>query len=381
MQLMMRTLLIVVVLTHQALACLWDRDTVAEEVKGRPELAKLIVGWFDRFPPTYYQMRLERVTKAIEGNPRNLDLYDDAGVACDRLGRSNEAIAWMARKKSVLDSMSEGDSKDHRYRYLANLGTFHAHRWVLHSKEIREADLSDLRQSEQLIAAAIKDNPDAHFGREIYQLLAIRWLLWDGNSPIKMDEEIFLTFDETHWVRTMVYESNEPHSKGISGLIQLGAAWQSPDAFRSLAAVLDSEKLASLAELAYLREKELVSSGKASIHPVARVREQIHPGSSRFLEDPKPVRDYFPIARAAADRRNAAWIAYQEERFAKGMHPDTHPDFWNAWVEPAFPRPPKISPMQRFLSPRGGIMIVGFLAGAGLLAILTVRFMRRMVAG
>ena len=95
----------------------------------------------------------------------------------------------MKKKKAALDSLTGNEAKDHRYRYLANLGTFHAHRWVSQTAEKRNTDLSDLRRSEELITQAIKENPDAHFGREIYQLMAIRWLLWDGKSPFEFADD------------------------------------------------------------------------------------------------------------------------------------------------------------------------------------------------
>ncbi len=350
---MRKILLFLFLFTSLTFACLWDRDTLAEEAKRRPDSLKIIVGWFDRYPPTYYEMRLERVSKELEAAPDDLGLHDDAAVACERLGRIDEAIGWMTKKKALLDSLPESEAKEHRYRYLSNLGTFHLHRWISQPQPQRESQLGDLRQSEKLIAQAIEDNPDAHFGREIYQLMAIRWLLWDGVSPIQEQEDTIFTHDETHWVAAPMRGPDLGHVDGISGLIQLGLAWESPDAFRTLAAALDSDKLSSIAELAYQRESELLSAGKGSLHPVAQVRETIpiiSKGKSRFLldKDRQSVRDYFPIARAAADRRNAAWIAYQEARFAKGMHPDTHPDFWDAWTEPEYPKPPGTTLLEKW---------------------------------
>ncbi len=337
---MRRTLFLLILLSSQTYACLWDRDTLAEEAKGRPDLVRIIVGWFDRYPPTYYQKRLDRVIRELQSTPADPGLCDDAAVACDRLGRTGEAIEWMAKKKAILDTLPAAEAKDHRYRYLSNLGTFHLHRWISLPQPQRESDLTDLRESERLIAQAINDNPNAHFGREVYQLMAIRWLLWDGVNPIPTPDDTPYTFDQTHWVATGIRESGSSHIAGISGLIQLGIAWESTDAFRSLAAVLDSDQLSSFAELAYLRENELIAAGKGSLHPVAQVRELIYPNHTNLLLDRKPVGDYFPIARVAADRRNAAWTGYQKQRFAKGMHPDTHPDFWKDWSDPAFPQPP-----------------------------------------
>ena len=177
----------------------------------------------------------------------------------------------------------------------------------------------------------------------------IRWLLWDGVSPIQRPDDTFFTHDETHWVETRLRVAGMGHVDGISGLIQLGLAWESSDAFRSLASVLDSDRLASIAELAYLRESELSSAGQGSLHPVAKVRDQISSRHSEFLERErrKPIRDYFLLARTATDRRNGAWVAYQEARYANRMHPDTHPDFWKAWSEPIFPEPPGPTPSQK----------------------------------
>src|ERR1035438_5441566 len=109
-----------------ARACLWDNDTLAMEAKRFPDMVEVSVGRFERNPPLYYEMRLTRVSAELRTSPEKLDLYDDAGVACDRLGRDDEALTWMARKEARLP---RGDAEA-RYRYLANAGTFHIHRWL-----------------------------------------------------------------------------------------------------------------------------------------------------------------------------------------------------------------------------------------------------------
>ena len=135
----------VVFLCPWLVACLWDRDTLAEEARGRGADVEVLVGWFDRYPDEYYRMRLERVKRELVTSPGDLALYDDAAVALDRLHRSDDAIAMMAGKKAVLDSLPDSDDKkEHQYRYLANLGTFYAHRWVVQSREQREAGYEDL---------------------------------------------------------------------------------------------------------------------------------------------------------------------------------------------------------------------------------------------
>ena len=90
-------------LTLSAAACLWDRDTPSNEAKGLPEVVAVLTGRFERNPPLFYELRLARVTAHLQGHPDDLDAYDDAGVACDRLGRGDVAIAWMEKKRARLE--------------------------------------------------------------------------------------------------------------------------------------------------------------------------------------------------------------------------------------------------------------------------------------
>lgn len=367
-----------------ASACMWDSDTLAEEAKGRPETARIIVGWFNQYPPRYYEMRLERVAREIESKPDDLGLYDDAGVACDRLGRHDEAIAWMEKKKAILDALPASEVKEHRYRYLANLGTFIVHRWISQPESIRNADLAPLREGESLIAKAIEENSDAHFGREVYQLNAIRWMLYESTPP----GESYPTLLEKGWISVDAFSGSNSEAdeqiSGITGLIQLGAAWNSLDAFHTLTAVLESGRYASLAELSYYRELELVGQGAGSIHPVASVRERIVPQQSHTLKNRKSVSAYYPIARLAALNRNKAWIVYQNERFEMGMHPDTHPDFWRSWIEPPFPEMPGPSLTDRFITQFERHPLLAFLSlitGVMLVVVVFLRCIRCLVRG
>jgi len=80
-----------------AWACIWDRDTLAAEAKGVPGVVEVIVGRFERNPPLFYEMRLKRVAAEIDKTPQKLDLYDDAGVACDRKRTGSAAVAVPGR--------------------------------------------------------------------------------------------------------------------------------------------------------------------------------------------------------------------------------------------------------------------------------------------
>ncbi len=131
-------------------------------------------------------MRLERVTAEMEQSPAKASLYDDAAVACDRLGKPTEAIAWIEKKKQFAEKedVAPGQPSTH-YKTLANLGTFHAHRWIKASKSGQSPDPKDLQEAIRLVSSAIEEYPQAHFNRERYQLLLLRWL--NGEETIFSD--------------------------------------------------------------------------------------------------------------------------------------------------------------------------------------------------
>lgn len=314
--------------------CLWDSDTLRAEATGAPGMVETIVGRFDRYPPLYYQMRLERVTSVIETDPTDLAAYDDAGVACDRLGRYDEAIEWMARKRTALDGLPDSEEKtEHEYRSLANLGTFHAHRWLASGAD--RSDLTDIQRARDLIDQAITLNPDAHFGRERYQLMALEWILEpDGLHSILDTVDGWQGFSYHNVLEDVGYDDAP---EGFAGLVSLGNGWNSFDVFNALGLALQDRRDSSLAYLAWLRAEEIASGGGRSLNPMVdasdfEASERIH----HLHEHARtPVADFYTKARAEADAWHAARTAYITERLEQGQHPDTHPAFFAAWVEPS----------------------------------------------
>ena len=221
-------------------ACLWDSDTLAQEAGGIPDVIQVITGRFERNPPRYYEMRLERIEKEYESATdwEKLALCDDAGVACDRLHRSDEAIAWMAKKNALLEVEPDRDrKKEHVYRYHANMGTFVIHRW-LRDGAPRERNAEAVK-ARGLIATAIQINPDAHFGREKYQLRAIEWLI--DLDKLAVSDPDQTNRDPRCFLDVSLYSRRDPEFlreigfgdalEGITGLIALGDAWESIDIF------------------------------------------------------------------------------------------------------------------------------------------------------
>lgn len=375
-------------------ACLWDYDSLRAEANGLPGVAEIITGRFERNPPLYYEMRLARSTQSIEQYPKHFDAYDDAGVACDRLGRSDDAIAWMARKDAAMTASGEEPAAlaDHRYRYLANLGTFHAHRWF--NNGANRNDMADLERAVKLISAAISLNPDAHFGRERYQLLALKWILdppmrnvYDGKLdrlPTFFDvDEAYCKIVDEHGERVaqnLAHAGYTDAVQGLTGLIALGNAWQSVDLFHTLEAALTDRHDASLARLAKLRYTELVHDGRNSLHPAAPQGDAVLETMFRYGYEPEDQQDidaYYKKARAAADAWQEHRTQFMLTKLEQGMHPDTHENFWAGYEELTAPSMPNGVLGVSRTTAAALVPIVAIACVGGIIALILMRLLRR----
>lgn len=340
---MMNFVALTVLASAPATPCLWDRDTLAVEAKGAPAMVEVLVGRFDRFPDEYYEVRLERLTKDLERQWKLAD-FDDAAVACDRLGRPSDAIEWMARKRAILDG-ADSPQPFHEYTYKANLGTFHIHRWL---KTRDRSDLADAVRAEELIAAAIAQNPAAHFGREKYQLLAIRALL-DPKEIEHVEDPTFLN----HAVggRVGYFTKKEMEEKGfgdaavgVAGLIHLGAAWEAAPIWLALEQALHAREDAWLARLAALRVVELYDAVPARAPEGFNRKHFLDEGRALIYERQlRPLDQWYREARQAAEAWRVSRNEYLLARLKEGTHPDDDPDgFWKGWTDehplPAMPK-------------------------------------------
>lgn len=369
-----------------ARACLWDRDTLAMEGKGLPDTVNVLIGRFERQPPAYFEMRLARVAGLIADGKGALTDYDDAGVAADRLKRGEEAMRWMRQKKAQLDRLRGDDParKEHLYRYHANLGTFHAHHWLRQGASRERLD--DLKASREHLARAIELNPDAHFGRERYQLMAIDWLL-----------ELPALEDSAHpATRTLFWAARDKlgnsyrnqlqaagfgdAAKGLGGLIVLGDAWESIDVFLALAYALEDQGHAGLAYLAQLRLRELLAQGRRSLHPELagdKLEELLKRVGGQMHERTRESADYFAQARKAAEAWQAHRTAFMMERLGAGRHPDTDPAFWQGYQPLPGVELPDLSIRDKITDP--GVLIV--LLSAAVVLAIAVQLWRRSRAG
>lgn len=340
-------------LSLPAHACLNDRDSdaLAIQAKKLPDVVRVVTGRFERNPPLYYQMRVDRVKTELQKNPRQWALYDDIAVALDRLHRDDEAIAWIEKKRALLPkyNAAQPELKEAWYRYYANTGTFRAHRWLKNGA--KKAASAEIVQAQADIRHAITIKPDAHFGREKYQLMVMGWLYKVKCAGFAQALDDYL-LTEDNWESTYQQPASKlPHRnaavEGLSGLIVLGAAWESPDVFRALSRALDQKESAGLGALALFRCNELLQRGKPSLTPGlydASFNEQLLraptvPGWTYGVTDANAaeLRELFPKLRAEADTWAAKRTAFMEARLRSGRHPDTDRTFWAGYKASAAP--------------------------------------------
>ncbi len=188
-------------------ACLWDYDTIQMERQRFPNALELITGKFLRHSEEFYAWRVKDRKARLQTEPQNLALYDDLAVAYDKLGQHDKAIETILGKQKL-----GGD----QYQTLANMGTFHIHAG---------------RYDEGLLAIrqAIAINPDAHFGREIYQAMLVEYLLTkvtdDGLSlPLSAYSQPgdFVQYLGDHDPDFMEKEGSTKALKGILGMMRFG---------------------------------------------------------------------------------------------------------------------------------------------------------------
>jgi hypothetical protein len=135
-------------------------------------------------------LRQEEAEQARGATPtkRYFELIDDLAVGHERLGRHEEAIRLMCRKLQRQEEL--GWSGRNLYSSYANLGTFLILRQLDRGFADRESAKEQVRASADLVRKSIELNPEAHFGREEWQLTLLEFLLVVLDKP-----ELLLRFD------------------------------------------------------------------------------------------------------------------------------------------------------------------------------------------
>lgn len=309
-------------------ACLWDYDTLQQERSKYPEVHELIVGHFVRHSDVYYRWRIENRTAKSSGDRTPQD-YDDIAVAYEKLGQHEKAIEVIKEKIARWPDQF-------RYESEANLGTF-----LIHAGRFEEG----LKH----IEAAIDINPDAHFGREVYQKLLVEYVLakraagisglpldqnrnWNENSPI-----IHQNFQDFIYDRDD--DDTEAAIQGVLGMMRFGNH-DSPillEALGDLMAHSRGQRLTARAYLvAYLNADDSTARGnyyqkaRAALNSQVDVSvDDILPQLQRELEEAEA---YFAQIQADETAWAAAGLDLDDEFRKKYYDAPQVRIGWNDWI-------------------------------------------------
>lgn len=358
------------------LPCIWDSDTLASELRGLPEAFDLVTGRWHRHSEAYYRERLERL-----GGERELTLaeLDDLAVAHERLGDHDAAIAVMARKHKALANTPDDE---HRYRYHANFGTFLAHAGRF------DEGLVELRR-------AVAINPDAHFGRERFQIELIEYI-----AAARKDPELW---SSTSFLRHAGYAPKKnSHALGVASGFRERESWDGDrgldrdKAFTAIGGMLrfggieGPELYRTLGEL-FLMDEHLHLAWWAFRHAI----ERGHPATPHLTKSLNRLRDHWLEAvkheptgmivpteelyrkrRAEADRWLASFQELEAAAIARGeeVRSDAALQRLLAAADATVPRPSTTPRFTLALSNRQALVVA---SAATLLTAIVLLLLRR----
>ncbi len=245
-----------------------------------------------------------------------LNEFDDLAVALERLGRRDEALTVLASK---AERLAVEPDPEHQYRYHANLGTV-----LAHAGRFKTA-IAELEK-------AINLNPEAHFGRERYQIDLIRYLAATQKDTTLWSRHNFLSWSghsvmEVYHGRMSFTEEFEPRIKdsfedafqGVTGMLRFGGL-EGPELYRALGDLCRREQHLNLAWRFYLSALEKGHPASEQIE-VAVAAIEDHWREANFLRN-APTRTQFRQTQQNARRWVEAFQAVEADMLASNQKVD-----------------------------------------------------------
>lgn len=150
--------LAILLIQTQAVACIWDSDTLWQERRAHPKIAEAILGSPSPKPdPTQYRTKIQQLLQSRRDD--DPEWWNELAGAHLRLGEAEKAVTLLEPVRRKFDG---------NYGIHANLGTaYHL--------------LGRYADAEREIARDLEINPEAHFGLEKYHLALLQYLSRDTN--------------------------------------------------------------------------------------------------------------------------------------------------------------------------------------------------------
>lgn len=138
------------ILSPRLSACLWDTDTLRDELLSQSTIFDLITGQFPHHGDAYYKKRLTRLKK--EGK-RDIVGFNDMAVAHVRLEDFTAAEVYLEKALKL---------NPRHYETLSNIG-------------VTAKKRGDFEKGAKYIAKALAIKPEGHMGLGDWYLRALRW--------------------------------------------------------------------------------------------------------------------------------------------------------------------------------------------------------------
>ena len=150
-------------------------------------------------------------------------------------------------------------------------------------------------------------------------------------------------------------ENRKRAVEGLSGMVVLGGAWESPDIFEALARSLSSGDSVTLRHISILRAQELLMNGNPSLGGlkpqtftvILRENDGMGLGQKISQKNYIPLASLFSELRYEADNWNSARQWWMMTEMKEGKHPDITANFWQNYQE----NPPPSLQMSWFANP------------------------------
>ncbi|MFT5777994.1 MAG: tetratricopeptide (TPR) repeat protein [Crocinitomicaceae bacterium] len=184
--------------------CGWDSDTIAMEKRMFPTVHELITGKFLQHSQAFYYWRVNDRTEKIQRYPDSLSLYDDLAWALNKIGEPDKGVEIMLQKEKKSPGL---------YKTYANLGTCYIH-------------ANQFEKGLKYIKKAIKINPEAHFGREIYQQHLVEYVIskkdnvGNFNLPLGTKNNNFYHYLKKNHFKGSTQTEIAKAVKGIGGMMK-----------------------------------------------------------------------------------------------------------------------------------------------------------------
>jgi tetratricopeptide (TPR) repeat protein len=153
--------------------CLWDIESSIEATLSGWGVTDVLNGYIPKHSKYFYERRLEYTLPMLQAKTPNPARFDDAAVAYDKIGAFKEAIQVIEEKEERFPGL---------YETYSNWGTFLTHD-------------GKLREGLALLNKALTINPNAHFGREHYQISLIEFGIESKEDPGAIKKRDFLGLD------------------------------------------------------------------------------------------------------------------------------------------------------------------------------------------